>query len=84
MDEKLEQIKNLISKFANEASDKELSMLLEIAAFANTEYNQKLSSHVNDYSIQCVECIVCKTMVPAYKYCGNCGLPTGKSVKYRN
>ena len=48
MDDKLEQIKNLISKFANEASDKELSMLLEIAAFANTEYNQKLFSHVNN------------------------------------
>lgn len=38
----------------------------------------------NNDSIQFVECIVCKTMVPAYKYCGNCGLPTGKSVKYRN
>ena len=42
MDEKLEEIKSLISKFANEASEKELSMLLEIAAFSNTEYNRNL------------------------------------------
>lgn len=42
-----------------------------------------ISSDNND-SIQFVECIVCKTMVPAYKYCGNCGLPTGKSVKYKH
>lgn len=45
---KLAQIKSLISEFANEASENELSVLLEIAALANTEYNQKLFSHVQD------------------------------------
>lgn len=45
---KLTQIKSLISEFANEASENELSVLLEIAALANTEYNQKLFSRIND------------------------------------
>lgn len=43
----LAKIKALISEFANDASVNELSALLEIAAFANTEYNQKLLSHEN-------------------------------------
>ena len=34
--------------------------------------------------IQCVECMVCMCVVPAYKYCGICGYPTGRPVKYRN
>lgn len=42
-----------------------------------------INPNKND-SIQFVECIACKTMVPAYTYCGNCGLPTGKPVKYRH
>lgn len=48
MDGKVDKIKNLISEIANEASVSDLPVLLEIAAFANTEYNQKLFSHVNN------------------------------------
>ncbi|MBJ7694034.1 hypothetical protein C6P08_03940 [Weissella confusa] len=49
---KLAQIKSLISEYANEASENELSVLLEIAALANTEYNKilgmKKSTSVNN------------------------------------
>lgn len=41
-EKKLVQIKSLISKFANEATENELSALLEIAAFSNAEYNKVL------------------------------------------
>lgn len=40
--EKIEQIKTLIAELANESAESELSMLLEISAFANAEYNKRL------------------------------------------
>lgn len=46
-EKKLVQIKNLINQLANEASDDELSALLEIAAFANTEYNRRFEIEVS-------------------------------------
>lgn len=44
---KVAQIKSLISEYANEASENELSVLLEIAALANTEYNKRVI-HTSD------------------------------------
>lgn len=41
-EKKLAQIKSLVSEFANEATENELSALLEIAAFSNAEYNKVL------------------------------------------
>lgn len=42
----------------------------------------KDSSIIPEY-IQCVKCMYCLTIVPAFKYCGHCGHLTYEPIFYK-